>query len=111
MGPLWPILEASWAVLDVLKASNGAWGAYWKPFGGLLGRFGRVLGRRRSANQTDAGAARVRRGCDAGADGVPMSPGAATIKEYQYTRHQDWITRHAEGQKGSNSILLGRFNL
>ena len=36
---------------------------------------------------------------DAGADGVQVPPGAASIKEYQYTRHQYWITRHAAGQR------------
>ena len=53
----------------------------------------------RSAMQRDAGAVRVRRGCDAGSDRVPMPPGAATIKEDQYTRHKYCITRHALGQR------------
>ena len=53
------------------------------------------------------GAARARRGRGAGADGVPMPPGAATIKEYQYTRHQSWITRHAVGQRPGEFFDFG----
>ena len=66
--------------------------ASWKPLGSSwtrLGAFGAPLPR----------PARGRRGAGAGADGVPMPPGAATIKEYQFTRHQYWITRHAVGQR------------
>ena len=62
-------------------------------------RRGRDAGATRARRGRDAGAARARRGRGAGADGVPMPPGAATIKEYQYTRHQSWITRHAVGQR------------
>ena len=65
----------------------------------LVAVLGASWGVRRSVNQRGAGATRARRGRGAGADGVPMPPGAATIKEYQYTRHQSWINRHAEGQR------------
>ena len=77
--------------------------ASWKPLGSSwtrLGAFGAPLPRpARVRRGCDAGATRVRRKGGAGADGVPMPPGAATIKEYQYTRHQYWITRHAAGQR------------
>ena len=55
-------------------------------------RLGRVLG-------ASWGVPRSATQCDAGADGVQVPPGAASIKEYQYTRHQYWITRHAAGQR------------
>ena len=90
--PSWTILEAFWASWGHLGDQGCVLGAFWVVLGASWGV-------RRSANQRGAGATRARRGRDAGADGVPVPPGAATIKEYQYTRHQDWITRHAVGQR------------
>ena len=58
----------------------------------LVAVLGASCGVRRSANQRDAGATRA-------LTGSRCPQGAATIKEYQYTRHQSWITRHAAGQR------------
>ena len=49
------------------------------------GVLGTSWGVRPPGNQCGRGAARVRRGCDAGADGVLVPPGAAIIKDYQLT--------------------------
>ena len=66
LGPSWASLGASWKHL----------GASWVFLGCLLGRLGRVLGRPALSEP-------ARRGCDAGADGVQVPPGAATIKDYK----------------------------
>ena len=73
------------------------------------GRLGCVLGaswvHRGACGAQGTSAARVRRGCDAGADGVLVPPGDAIIKENQYTSHQYWITRHAAGQRPGELLL------